>query len=86
MAQTIEVTAADKMSVVLFFLSIAYCILLSVAPSMPPAVLIIIPIAGNIAWISVFLKVTENLANQSVYSFLNIPSAIIWISLIAQAL
>lgn len=86
MAHTTHSTATDKMSVVLFFFSFVYCIFLAVAPSMPPALLIIISIAGNIAWVAVFLKVTENPENQSEYSFLNIPSAIIWISLITQAL
>lgn len=87
MAHTIQITTADKLSVVLFLCSIVYCIFLALVPSVENShIAIFIAIAGNIAWISLFMKITEDIENQSVYSFLNIPSAIIWIALLAQVL
>ena len=84
MAQTIEITATDKMSVALFLLSIVYCILLAVAPSIQTSPLgLLVATIAVIVWAFVFAKATEN---QSVYSLLNIPTGIIWISLISQAL
>ncbi|MFZ4500401.1 MAG: hypothetical protein ACOYMZ_02780 [Minisyncoccia bacterium] len=84
MAHTTQITAPEKNSVVLFFLSIAYCIFLAVVPSVQtsPTGLFIAATAA-IVWLFVFAEATKC---KSAYPFFNIPTGIIWISLVYQAI